>query len=276
MATPLTLCLIPSRTGSQRITGKNFRPLVGLSPLERAIGCCQLLRILHDTQIIVTSDGEPTFTGAVLWHQVGAPLHTDECSMVDVVTDVLMHYPSDPEQRVLLVQPTQPLRTVEHLEHALRLLETHPSVVSMVETTSADKAYYISPWHTLEPLGRGVERDQDSERTYACDGTVYGFHRGWFLRHRQFRHHDQTYPLLIPQADTCRLDTPHDWLVASLLLAHRGTKANHERTPLPSLDPELIEPLGRDCSVGTGTVAHGRCEAASGNDRGGSLYPPHQ
>jgi CMP-N-acetylneuraminic acid synthetase len=45
--------------------------------------------------------------------------------MVDVVLDVLKHYPGPDDQKVLLVQPTQPLREPKHLEQAIAMLDTY-------------------------------------------------------------------------------------------------------------------------------------------------------
>ena len=95
------------------------------------------------------------------------------------------------------------------------------SVVSLAETEPADKLYYVTRFgHRLgvTPVALGVERAQDARRTYYCDGTVYGFLRGWFEQHQTFRHPVYTRPLFIEPEDTCRLDTPHDWAMAELRL----------------------------------------------------------
>ena len=213
------LFIIPARMGSTRIPDKNVRLLYGKSPLRRAIACC---RDIPGGIILVTANwGKESLEDGVYWHRVDDPLHTDTCSMVDVVLDVLKSFPGDEKQPVLLVQPTQPLRRPEHLQHALQILETYPSVTSFVNVETADKLYFLLPGGLITPVATGVERTQDGRLTYACDGTVYGFHRGWFLQHRSFRHAD-TVPFVLPLDETCRLDTPQDWLIAGLLLEHRG------------------------------------------------------
>ena len=213
------LFIIPARMGSTRIPDKNVRLLYGKSPLRRAIACC---RDIPGGIILVTANwGKEEFADGVYWHRVDAPLHTDTCSMVDVVLDVLNKFPGDEEQPVLLVQPTQPLRRPEHLRHALTLLESHPSIASLVEVETAHKLYFYIDTHLYPVLEDPVERTQLGQQTFACDGTVYGFHRKWFLQHCSFRHTD-TMPFVVPPDETCRLDTPQDWLIAGLLLEHRG------------------------------------------------------
>jgi CMP-N-acetylneuraminic acid synthetase len=155
-----------------------------------------------------------------LAHYAPAPLHTDTCSMVDVVLDVLGHYPGPPEQPVLLLQPTQPLRTPAHVAAALSILADHPSMLSVVEVEPAEKLLYMTGENRLRYVtetGLTARRRQECRVTYAPDGTVYGFRRNWFLEHIAFLRHD-TVPLIIPQHETCRLDTTNDWTIAELLL----------------------------------------------------------
>jgi hypothetical protein len=42
-----------------------------------------------------------------------APLHTDDCAMVDVIKDVLARVPGPEDQIIVLLQPTQPLQRTE-------------------------------------------------------------------------------------------------------------------------------------------------------------------
>ena len=213
------LLIIPAKMGSTRIPDKNVRLLYGKSPLRRALACC---RDIPGGIILVTANwGKEGLEDGVYWHRVDDPIHIDTCSMVDVVLDVLNSFPGDEQQPVLLVQPTQPLRRPDHLRHALALLELHPSVASLTEVETADKLYFRSDTHLSSVTQSEVERTQLGRRTFACDGTVYGFRRGWFLQHRAFHHEATTTFVMLPD-ETCRLDTPQDWLIAGLLLEHRG------------------------------------------------------
>lgn len=214
------LCIIPAREHSRRIAQKNLRPLGGVSPLRRALQVCQIVMGAAEGQIVVTGDWFHSGTAGhtdgrdICWHRAEAPLHTDTCSMVDVVLDVLQAYPAAEDQKVLLVQPTQPLRHAQHLRDALECLDDSSSLATVTETESLDKLYLLSPEARLVPAGTGCERHQDSRRTYRCDGTVYGFRRGWFLVHRSFRHPHDTLAVPLAAEETCALDTPTDWAIA--------------------------------------------------------------
>jgi CMP-N-acetylneuraminic acid synthetase len=163
--------------------------------------------------------------------------------MLDVVLDVFNTYPGDYDQKVLLVQPTQPLREPKHLRKAIDCLEWTDSVASVVEVEPAAKLYYAG----FEKVAEGVERRQDARKTYACDGTVYGFRRGWFKWYKQFRG-PYTHQLVIPPEETARLDTPFDWEMAELRLRQRdsqGQKTSYlcdvERGCVRSECPEPLE-----------------------------------
>lgn len=210
------LLIVPARANSTRIPNKNLRPILGLSPYRRAIICCKQLA---GAEIVVTADFHPKdeLVDGVFYYRRPAALATDAASMTDVVLDALAYRPGPPDQPILVVQPTQPLRQPHHLLKALSILVHASSVCSVVESVSVDKLYRIVD-RRLVPCGAGTERDQDGSRTYACDGTVYGFRRGWFLTHRDFRHPQDTVAFVVPADETCRLDTELDWAIASLRL----------------------------------------------------------
>jgi CMP-N-acetylneuraminic acid synthetase len=157
--------------------------------------------------------------------------------MVDVVLDVLRRVPGPPDQVVLLVQPTQPLRQRKHLEEALDYLETWQSLASVVEVEPAQKLYFEG----FEPVmpGYETERRQDGSQTYACDGTVYGFRREWFLDWGEFRVEGETMMYEVAAAETCRLDTSTDWAIAELRVAAADALLAKRRDPV-----QLQLPLG--------------------------------
>jgi CMP-N-acetylneuraminic acid synthetase len=201
------LAIIPARVGSQGIPRKNWTALAGETPVHRAIVCAERAGL---SWVLSTDhpDAQQWYGAHSLY--APAPLHTETCSMVDVVLDVLKRVPGPPDQKVLLVQPTQPLRTPDHLRHALALLDIHASVASVVEAEPAAKLYFEGFWPVT---GERKERRQDARPTYRCDGTVYGFRRGVFEMAKTFVAFG-THMLVIPPEETARLDTPFDWEMA--------------------------------------------------------------
>jgi N-acylneuraminate cytidylyltransferase len=218
-----TLAIVPARIGSKGVPRKNWRELVGMSPADRALLCARQAGI-PASLIYLSTDGEypdepPHDDIAFRYHYAQAPLHTDTCPMRDVVADVLGRVPGPPEQIVVLLQPTQVLRTPAHVQAAIALLEAGArSVVSVTPATSPDKLWradvfpgVMYPWRdTL-----AVERRQDARPAFKADGTVYAWRRRDDYWTWPFT------PLLIPPDESCPLDSLADWAEAERRLRDR-------------------------------------------------------
>ena len=232
---PNVVVLIPARWGSKGIPNKNFRSLGGRSPVHRAAMCAYEAG-LRD---VVISTDHPTFEGIVTqeWGtrllRVGAPLHTDDCAMIDVVKDALARMPGPDDQIILLLQPTQPLRQPKHLIAAMLLLEASKadSVVSVVALPTThnpewglevrgERLYGHTKAYGLSYLGQLPSRRQDFPVRYIRDGTCYCFRRFTVSRFGDIYGQDVR-PLIIPASETCPLDTPEDWAEAERRLRER-------------------------------------------------------
>ena len=230
------LALIPARSGSKGIPNKNFRPLAGIPPLKRAADVAfQVCR----GPIVVSSDGPnlvmageiPVKLNGVTWLHAPAPLHTDTCPMIDVVQDALDRVPGPPDQIIVLLQPTQPLRQPKHITAAIALLqETQAdSVVGVVEVPRhyhGDWQYGIThgvlypAWDTDRRGTTPPTTRQELAPAYVRDGTVYAFYRKTVQQFGDIYGYERL-PLIIPSEETCSLDTPQDWTEAERRLAGR-------------------------------------------------------
>lgn len=216
------LALIPARSGSKGIANKNFRTFGGTCLAQLAYECALAAGC---DPIVLTTDVE--FSGAVaippaVLLKRPPDLASDTAAMVDVVKHALGEIAGQPDDVILLVQPTQPLRRPEHLKAAIALLQASgaDSVVSVVPvplTHSPDLVCEIEPSGRLAGWGHeyvGVyqpTRRQDARRAYIRDGTVYAFRRQTVERFGDIYGYDVR-PLLIDPADSCELDTEADWL----------------------------------------------------------------
>lgn len=155
-----------------------------------------------------------------------AALAADDTPMLAVVQHALEAIPGPDEQIIVLLQPTAPFRTPEHIREAIRLLrETQAdSVVSVTawpQQYSPDFVCHImhgelwahgsdgDGWGCYS-LSRQPATRQDAFQGWKRDGTVYAFWR------RTVREHGSIYgghvrPLIIPPEQSCELDTEADW-----------------------------------------------------------------
>ena len=227
------LALIPARSGSKGIPGKNFTRLAGLSPLDRVRDLCGSM----DLRYVVTSDAKVGFSGPS-WLQRPPELAQDDTPMIDVVQHALAEIPGPEDQIILLVQPTQPLREPKHITAALELLGWYTSVVSVVQVPAAQTpelmcwvgglSGYLCPFDVKRGMFGGEPRDwsirptcrQETSSWYRPDGTVYAFRRDTVATYGNI-FGPCCRPLIIPVSETCPLDTMEDWAEAERRLRER-------------------------------------------------------
>ena len=219
------LALVPARGGSKGIPDKNIRPLAGMTLLEYAARAAAGSQVV--SRAVLSTDSERI---AAEGRRVGleAPflrpghLAADDTPMLPVIehaVEYLEQHGWSPEIIVLL-QPTSPLRTPDHIRDAVRQLRESraDSVVTVVELPrhlSPDYVMRIEDGRLVPflPHGANVTRRQDSRRAYERDGTVYAFWRRT-LRETGSIYGRDCHPLVLPAQDSLMLDTPEQWAEA--------------------------------------------------------------
>lgn len=219
--------IVPARGGSKGIPFKNLKRLGDKSLIAHAVSCAhaagiELVRITTDIPHLAHKP-------EVIWRP--EHLATDSAAMIDVVKHALGEIPGEPDQIIVLLQPTQPFRTPEHIRQAITLLQEsgadsvvsvvelpkthHPNAVLEIEdddlqprnwlyTGTCDPLEY---WHYYAHVNA---RRQDAPPVYIRDGTVYAFWRGTVDDKRSI-YGQRVKPLIIAPDDTCELDTESDW-----------------------------------------------------------------
>ena len=235
------LAIIPARSGSQSIPNKNFRLLMGMAPVVRAYECAG--RAGCDKIVVTTDkcypgaallcggipDGHYLPTSALLFRP--PKLATDEAKMIDVVRHVLEQIPGPPDQPIVLLQPTQPLRTPAHITQALEALTSDwDSVVTIkpIPRTHApefvlcyqNSTLGVFPYCDHSKWGTRPTRRQDVPWPYVADGTAYAFYRRTVAEYGNI-FGEYVRGLIIPARETCALDTPEDWADAERRLQAR-------------------------------------------------------
>lgn len=216
-----TLALIPARTGSKGIPGKNTRLFFG-QPLWK--WAYRIGEAVCDYAWLST-DAPWQFSGVNILHRP-ATLAQDDTPMLPVVQHALDRLKGDV---VMLLQPTQPLRTVEHVRWALALLEESlaDSVVSVVEIPGcmAPAAAVgigddeLHPYHMGHRWENLPTRRQDVPKAYYRDGTVYVVRREVVEAGSLYGENCQA--MVVPQSQSCTIDTEHDWKIAECLMRER-------------------------------------------------------
>ena len=224
------LGLVPARSGSKGVPGKNIRPLAGRTLLDYTARAAHDSGVL-DRVVLSTDSDEVAEAGRRAGLEVPfsrpASLAADDTPMLPVIRHAIETLANGGWQAdiVVLLQPTSPLRRSDHIRSAVRMLrETNAdSVVSVIELPR-----HLSPDYVMKieggvlkpflPEGARMTRRQDARPAYSRDGTVYACWRRTIERFDSI-YGDDCRPLVIDATDSLSIDSPADWDAAERMLA---------------------------------------------------------
>lgn len=218
------LGIIPARSGSKGLPGKNTRLLGGKPLIEWAYDCAEKSAVLDRT---ILSTDDPAIAGMSAGFGLQAPfirpaeLATDNTPMIDVVIQALDQLAQNGYQpdAVCLLQPTSPLRRPEHIREAVGLLNDNDSVCSV---TVVPKEW--SPHYLMRITGEGFldyfmadgnryTRRQDVPNAYRRDGTVYLTRTSVIRTARNF-YGSHCVPMVIDAQHSLSIDHASDFVEA--------------------------------------------------------------
>lgn len=218
------LGLIPARAGSKGVPGKNRREIGGMSLVERTFRVAQESGVL-DRIIVSTDDFEVLATAQKIGLEVPfvrpAELSTDRAAMIDVVNHALAQLDQTGYRptAVMLLQPTSPLRTADHIRQAFGLLWGGDSVCSVVPLPLTLCPHYVmkvdESGHLVNflPEGGAITRRQDVPQAFVRDGTIYLTKRSVLVEGRSF-YGSSCVPMVLDSSESLSIDTEEDWSIA--------------------------------------------------------------
>lgn len=223
-----TLILVPARGGSKGIPRKNIKPLAGRPLIHYTL---EVGRELEEegvgTLCVSTDDGEIRRTAEDFGVEVPflrpARLATDEAGSHEVILHALDWYAGERGRefgRVILLQPTSPFRTAEHVRRALELWDEEVEMVASVTETDANPYYVLFEENErgwLEPSKEGdFRRRQDAPEVWELNGAVYVM-RTDALRRAAPSQFTRVRKMVMDRRSSLDLDTPLDWTIAECL-----------------------------------------------------------
>lgn len=174
------LAVIPARGGSKRLPRKNVLELAGKPLIAWTIEAAKNSKYI-DHFIVSTDDQEISNVskkyGAEVLTRPGE-LATDTASSVDVVLHAI-EVQNQSYDYVILLQPTSPLRTAQHIDEAIELLfeKNANAVISVCETDHSPLWANILPDDgNMDDFIRGEvkgKRSQDLPTYYRLNGSIY-------------------------------------------------------------------------------------------------------
>lgn len=226
------LWLIPARGGSKEIPGKNVRPFCGRPLVCRAADQALECAGADDEVVVSTDSGEirdaALSCGDIVPFMRPDYLASDTASSYDVIMHALSFFRDRGIvfRKVVLLQPTSPLRTIDDIRAALALWR--PGADMVVSVCEARTNPYYNAFETgpdgMLHISKGdgsFTRRQDAPEVWEYNGAVYvmtvaSLEKGPMSSFRRI------IPSPMPASRSVDLDTPTDWLIAESIM--KGTE----------------------------------------------------
>lgn len=229
MEKPRTLGVIPARGGSKRLPRKNILPVAGKPLIAYTIEAAKGATMLTD--FLVSSEDDEILEiarkyGAPVPFKRPAYLSGDEVRNIDTVFHALQFMEEKtglPYDIVVLLQPTVPIRSSEHIDQAVRLLweSDLPTLASVKGPFSKrDPVLKRIRGNVMEPYRRSDEGDE-LEPFYIYNASIYAVRRDYFVKERKLVSHRQV-PLVMDAFHSADIDTMADVLVIEAYLKFLG------------------------------------------------------
>lgn len=222
------LFVIPARGGSKGIPHKNIKLFAGRPLIAYSLDAARFLA--DDDHIILSTDDEEIAAtaatlGYVTPYRRPAQLATDTAGSREVILDAMDYADASGVKydRVVLLQPTSPLRTADDVRRAIEAYDAHPGCDMAVTVTEAACNPYYDCFETgadgslhISKGDGGFTRRQDAPKAWQYNGAVY------VMRPESVRR----YPLgampcrigvEMPRDRSVDLDTPLDWTIAEMI-----------------------------------------------------------
>ncbi|MDU1889050.1 MAG: acylneuraminate cytidylyltransferase family protein [Dysgonomonas sp.] len=221
-----TLFIIPARGGSKGIPYKNIKDFHGKPLIYYSI---DLARELVNDEHICISTEDAQIIKKVQDYSLNVPfvrpeeLATDTSSTNDVLLHAINHYESKNifYDKIVLLQPTSPLRKKEHILGANSLYsDTIDMVVSVKISNAGSVLCQENDNGFIESLfNKKGKRRQDIKDLYEYNGAIYIINVK-SLKSKGLSNFSNNIKFIMPEINSIDIDTMYDWLLAELLFKY--------------------------------------------------------
>lgn len=222
------LFVIPARGGSKGIPHKNIKPFAGQPLIAYSLEAARTLA--DDAHIILSTDDERIAEvaeglGYHTAYRRPAELATDTAGSREVILDAMDYADAMgvAYDKVVLLQPTSPLRTVDDIVKAVKAYDATPDCDMAVTVTEAACNPYYDCFETdadgVLHVSKGdgtLTRRQDAPKAWQYNGAVYVM-RPQSVRRYALGAMPRRIAVEMPRSRSVDLDTPLDWTIAEMI-----------------------------------------------------------
>jgi CMP-N-acetylneuraminic acid synthetase len=217
--------IVPMRHHSQRVPGKNYRPLAG-KPLYQYI-IETLLSVPEISIVVVDTDSEPVMDGLRRDFPQVALLPRPENLRADTISmnDVLLYDTSQFEADFYLqTHSTNPLLRPETVSKAIQtFLADYPGHDSLFSVTRIQTRLYDQFGHALNHNPDILLQTQDLPPVYEENSCIYIFNRK-NLEKRRNRLGERPLMFTMEADEAWDIDEEQDFAITDLLMRKRTNK----------------------------------------------------
>ncbi len=214
--------LVPMRHHSQRVPGKNYRPLAG-KPLFQHI--LETLNAVPEIEtVIVDTDSEPVMDGirrlfpSVKLIQRPKHLRADDVPMNDILLYDTAQVPAD---FYLQTHSTNPLLKAETVSNAIKKFAAdYPKYDSLFSITRLQTRLYFQDGRAINHNPLELIQTQDLPPVYEENSCIYLFTRG-NLERKKHRIGDKPLMFEIDADEAWDIDEELDFEIADFLMRKR-------------------------------------------------------
>lgn len=227
--TKKVLAIIPARGGSKRLPRKNVLPLAGKPLIGWSIDAAKNSKYID--QIFVSTD-DKEIADVSSRFGIDVPelrpdhLASDTATTESVLTYTLEQFGNDIDIIVLL-QPTSPLRTAQHIDEALDLF-IEKQAFSVVSVTPCE---HPPLWaNTLPEDGtmgdfirpEALKRSQDCGDFFRFNGAIYIFDARKLMEYGEIKYTDKSFAYVMENRVSFDIDQQLDFELAEFFMNKKG------------------------------------------------------
>src|SRR5512135_2484916 len=214
------VALVPMRHHSQRVAGKNYRPLAGRPLFHYIIE--MLLGVPEVGQVVVDTDSEPVINGlraafpAVDIIERPEHLRADDVSMNDILMHDTAQFQAD---YYVQTHSTNPLLRTETVSRGINaLLSSYPKYDSLFSVTRLQTRLYDQNGRALNHDPAVLIQTQDLQPVFEENSCLYMFSRENLVK-RHYRIGDRPLMFEIGRDEAWDIDDELDFAICDFLVS---------------------------------------------------------
>lgn len=222
-----TIALIPARAGSKRLINKNLlllsgKPLIAWT-IDAALNCPAIDRVVVSTDSVDIKNVSTEFGAEVPFMRPGS-LGRDKSTTDEVIMHAIEELNLSPDDILVLLQPTSPLRDAEDINSVL--IEFNDLTVEGVVTVC--ECEHSPMWSNILAEDRKMgdfikpdlvnKRSQDLPVFYRLNGAIYAYRVTYLIKHKSRFYSDKIKAGIMSTCKSVDIDSQLDFNFAEFLI----------------------------------------------------------